>query len=264
MRIHTILFISASFALTVPVTAQAQSAPMQATVLDVDYSIAPLPEKPVGSDDRPVAPSCCSKPGPQLNMSADVESKALFTDQAFTATDRPTAVTDVNITVDGWMLDIWHRQPLTSHRCDRETDYGIFKTFTVAKETEVEAKAAYIAVCGRDAVTTRLRVTRGLGNGFAAQAGVERIRGGFVDNVVRAQLSYHRDLDTGKRWSLDASTTVAHSDYGKGFTLAGSATLSRRFASGWTFETYGTAFTGHLGTDFAVGFGLRRSFSLGR
>jgi hypothetical protein len=243
-------------------------------IMPINFSLAPQGQaSPTGESPRPAgdgeqartSETPRSAPGATLDVSASVEDRALFLDQGFTATTRPTAVFVAAVSSDGWTGELFRRQALTRYSCDSETDLAVIRTETVGSVT-VTAKVAYISICGPDAIDLRLSASQGLGNGFTATVTGEIIRetsdGGFNDDVVKLNLGYERDL--GGDWKLSANAQVAYSSFSGGVSLAGSAELSRPVFRDWTIAGYAQAYNGPLGADRGFGLRLGRSFTFGR
>lgn len=252
----------ASFLAASPAAAQ-EIVPVNFSLTSIEGS-QPVPDtccqRPVGNDESPAPVAASVAAAPELYVSVGSESRSLFTDQAFTASNRPTAVFDTTLSYQGWSVDVWRRQPLTDHQCDRETDWSLFRHDTLGS-VEVEGKLAYIAICGRNAVDARLRLKHALGNGFALTVGGELIRQGFVDNVARAELSYSRDVGHG--WTIAPNVIVAYSTFNHGVSVAGELHASHSVARRWTLDVLVKGYTSHR-RDLAVGFNLSRTFRFGQ
>lgn len=205
------------------------------------------------------APALAQESDPAFSGSvgASISSEWLYTDQAFNQTehtDAPFTTVDVTLCHRSTCLSGWYGEAEDVNEFDLTLSQGGIEaggfTFNV--------QGGIYIVDGPEIWETKITTSRPfLCDSCRVSASYEAMRGGFIEDVLKAELSYEGSLS--ENISFDASAGIAHSRWVDGFTVPFEAGISTEVLENVSARLF---VKGYLSDDpkATIGFALTRDF----
>lgn len=259
MRIQHVLSIiigAASLAFASPVAAQMAETccETQATALAfpelANFSIGNIraeDPQPAGHQPEAAPVSEASGNAVALEGSVTVADGRIFQDQRLDFSSDPVTELSVNATYRGWTLGIWHAESLIGKKSDRETDFTLSRTILEASGFSVSGQIGVYIIPGLDPVyEAKVTVAHRVGARCEAALSAEIMRDGFVDEVLRGQLSCSREV--APRLTIDATPSISLSNFGGGVSFGGEAGISYQLSDDLALRAFYQGYTSGIGS----------------
>ena len=249
MRPFVLLIAScAAFVIATPAFAE------ETQIAAIDYTLPSDNNEPRPAGHQ--APPSEEPEEPTSNVSFDasitVADGRIFQDQRLVLSHDPVTEISANLTVGDVTFGLWHAESLVGRRDDRETDLTASMPLGDVGDVSVSGQVGVYFIPGFDPVyEAKLTLSRDLGHGCGADLSAEIMRDGFVDEVLRGQVSC--ELQISERVSVDLTPSVSLSDYGGGFSFGGEAGLSYRLTNHLGIRGFVEGFTSSIGSGHRFG-----------